>query len=426
MNLLTRLANLTPGVKKQNQEFQKLVDENSTQKEIINMITDPSKREDLRGKVNQIALQTKSLTEQDVQKWRSSHATALNVDNPQRGFLYALYHDVMLDGHLKAAWMVRTEMILKSKFVLVDDKGKEDTEKTQLLQRSWFMDYLMLAMDSKPWGHTLVQFTERRGNEFSKIDLVPREHVKPEKAIITREPADEKGWSYLEPPFSQYCVSIGKSNDFGFLLEASPLIISKKYMGQFWDQFAEVFAVPIRIAKVPEGNTTAQNKAAQMLEDMGRAPWGVFGTDTDIQIVETAKQDSFNVYDKRMDRIDREISKLVFGQTMLMDNGSSLSQAQVHQQLAEMISDSDRRFLATHMNEALIPFLITHGYPFNGLQFKWDDANELSFEEQLKVDQWLVQNFEVDLEYFKEKYNGKIVGYKATAAPIGGGDPAGK
>ena len=74
----------------------------------------------------------------------------------------------------------------------------------------------------------------------------------------------------------------------------------------------------------------------------------------------------------------------------------------------------------------LLPFLITHGYAIQGLEFKYDDSRQMSFDEQLKVDQWLVEVFEVDLEYFKEKYNGKITGFKKSAAPVGGGDPAGK
>jgi hypothetical protein len=157
------------------------------------------------------------------------------------------------------------------------------------------------------------------------------------------------------------------------------------------------------------------------LANMGRSAWGVVDRESEIEIIETSKKDAYMVYDKRMDRCDKEISKRVYGQTMLMDNGSSLSQSEVHMKLAEQISDADRRFLTFHMNERLIPFLTKHGYPFENLTFKYDDSQELSFEEQLKVDQWLIQYFEVELDYFKDQYNSKIKDFKKTL-PLGGGD----
>lgn len=420
MNIFNKIGlSITPGGRK-------ILKEYNDSMVLQNALKDPAKRESLKEAVMKLAQQTRSLTEQDIQSWRIGHATALNVDNPNRNSLYSVYHDAMLDSHLSAVWGVRLEMVLKSRFVLVDQNGKEDTEKTKLLQKSWFLDYLILAMESKLWGHSLIQFTERNVEGFLNVDLVPREHVKPEKGIVTVEPNDEKGVSYFEPPFSDYTVSVGKRNDLGLLLEIAPLCISNKYMGQFWDQFAEIFSVPIRIAKVPEGNTTAINKAYNMLDSMGRAAFGVFGKETDVQIIETSKNDAYNVYDKRMQRNENRISKMIVGNTMLMDNGSSRSQAQVHQEVAEYISIADHRFLHFHMNETLLPFLIKHGYPVQGLIFKWDDSNELSFDEQLKVDQWLAQNFEVDIEYFKEKYNGKITGFKTNVSPNGGGEAAGK
>ena len=337
-----------------------------------------------------------------------------------------MYHDALLDGHLRAAWGVRLEMILKSKFVLVDENGNENPDATKLLNKSWFLDFITYVMESKLWGHSLIQFTEMVNGEFSAIDIVPREHVKPELKLVVKEPNDEKGWSYLEPPFSQYCLSVGKSKDLGILLQCAPNAISKKYMGQFWDEFAEIFSVPIRIGKTNTQNVAAVTKLSQTLADMGRSAYGVLDNDSSIEIKETSKTDAYMVYDKRIERCDNENSKLIFGQTMLMDNGSSRSQAEVHKELAEMISDSDRRFVMFYMNEVALAFFAMHGYPVAGLSFKWDDENELDFEQQLKVDQWLINHFEVDLEYYKGKYNGQITGYKKTAAPIGGGDPSGK
>jgi hypothetical protein len=389
--------------------------------ELKALLVDPKNRNNLKQKVNQIALKTRSLTETDKQRWRLAHQAALNVDNAKRQALYQVYADAMLDGHLQAVWGVRLEMVLKSRFLLTDDSGNENVEATKLLNKSWFLEYITLAMESKAWGHSLIQFTTMQDGEFVEVDLVPREHVKPELGIVVREPNDEKGWSYYEGAWADYCVPVGKSKDLGFLLEVAPNCISKKYMGQFWDEFAEIFSVPIRLGKTDTSNISNVNKMSSTLSNMGRSAWGVVDRESEIEIIETSKKDAYMVYDKRMDRCDKEISKRVYGQTMLMDNGSSLSQSEVHMKLAEQISDADRRFLTFHMNERLIPFLTKHGYPFENLTFKYDDSQELSFEEQLKVDQWLIQYFEVELDYFKDQYNSRISAFKATT-PAGGGD----
>jgi len=61
-----------------------------------------------------------------------------------------------------------------------------------------------------------------------------------------------------------------------------------------------------------------------MMERMGQAGYAVLPTGTEIQIVESAKSDAYNVYDKRVDRANSEISKLIIGQTMTIEDGSSL------------------------------------------------------------------------------------------------------
>ena len=58
--------------------------------------------------------------------------------------------------------------------------------------------------------------------------------------------------------------------------------------------------------------------------------WGLFPEGTEIEIKETTRGDAFNVYDKRIDRANSEISKGVLNQTMTIDSGSSLSQSEVH------------------------------------------------------------------------------------------------
>lgn len=395
--------------------------------QVSSALRNPKTREDLKKKVNQIAQKNKSLTESSIENWRTAHQVALNVENPQRSELHRIYRDTLLDLHLKAVWGARLEMVLKSKFVLKDENGNEDTEATKLLKKSWFLKYMTYAMESRLWGHSLIQFDERDKETglFTKVSLVDRDHVKPEKGIVTKEATDEKGWSYLPGgPFYPWVVPVGEKDDLGLLLELTPAAISKKYMGQFWDEFGEIFSVPIRIGRTNTSNKDNVDKMAGILEEMGRSAWGVLDNDSSIEIVETGKKDAYQVYDKRIERANGEMSKAIAGQTMVFDDGSSKSQAEVHLEIFEQISNADRRFLMFHMNEELIPFLIMHGYPFEGLEFEWNDENELSFDEQLSIDKWLAEVFEMEIDYFQTRYTGSIKGVKQIGAASSGGDGA--
>ena len=173
---------------------------------------------------------------------------------------------------------------------------------------------------------------------------------------------------------------------------------------RFWDNFAEIFGMPWRIAKT----STRDPKEYQSLQDMvfngGRAMGAVVGMETDIQFIESGKGDAFNVYDKRIDRANSEISKLVIGQTMTIEDGSSLSQSQTHLQVFENLVESDRDKLRDMANNKLLPLMVLHGFPVKGLRFEWDDAIDYTPEQQVAYETMIADRYEVDPSYFADKY----------------------
>lgn len=93
--------------------------------------------------------------------------------------------------------------------------------------------------------------------------------------------------------------------------------------------------MPMRIAKTTTRDEKELAKMEHMMDSMGASLWGVFQEGTEIEVVESTKGDAFNVYDKRVDRANSELSKLIIGQTMTIEDGSSLSQSQTHLEVFE-------------------------------------------------------------------------------------------
>ena len=147
-----------------------------------------------------------------------------------------------------------------------------------------------------------------------------------------------------------------------------------------------------------------------MLENMGAAAWGLFPEGTTIEMIASKQTDSYQVYDKRIFRANSEISKAILGQTMTMDDGSSLSQAKVHETVADEIAEMDRDFIRDWVNDILFPFCMKHGWPLNGFEFDWDDAREYTVEEMQGIEEMLLDHYDIDPQYFIDKYGVKIIG----------------
>jgi len=386
-------------------------------------LSKPSDRTKLKSMVVELALQSQALTKKDIKSWRTAWQQAINIENPHRGPLLTIYTDAMIDLHLGGCIGQRKGMVMKKSFKLVDIKGNEEPDATQLMEAVWFKDFMDYVLDSRYYGHSLIQLgdvVERNGKiQYDRVLLVPRHHVVPEHGVILKEASDEwqKGIDYRTGAMADWCVEAGKWDDLGLLLKLVPQTISKKNMLAFWDQFGELFGMPIRVGKTTTRDAKERSKIENMLNEMGAAAWGLFPEGTEIDIKESSRGDAFNVYDKRVERANSEISKGVLNQTMTIDSGSSLSQSQTHLQVFQNVVDRDADFLRDTINGELLPRMLKHGFPVKGLRFDWDESIDYTPEQQVAYETMIADRFEVEPEYFIEKYNIPIKGKKASLVP---------
>lgn len=386
----------------------------------------------LKSMVVELALQNQALTKKDIKSWRTAWQQAINVENPQRLPLYSLYTDALVDLHLTGCIGQRKDAVKRKSFKLMDAKEKENPELTQLFESRWFKDFVDYALDAIYWGHSLIQLGDVMDVEgrmkYAGVSLVPRQHVKPEYGVIVREPSDDwqKGYDYRSGSMATWCIEAGRPNDLGLLLKLVPQTIPKKNMLAFWDQFGEMFGMPIRIGKTSTRDPKEVDRMESMLKEMGAAPWGLFDENTEIQVVETTRGDAFNVYDKRIDRANSEMSKGVIGQTMTIEDGSSLSQSETHLKVFENIIDSDADIIRDLVNDELLPRMVLHGFPVAGFRFDWNESIDYTPEQQVAYETMILSQCEVDLSYFIDKYNVPVIGKKEVAPMLPTGKEAEK
>lgn len=367
--------------------------------------------------INELEVKSRQLSHQDISRWRMAHQMAVDVENPKRAELYKIYDfTTNIDTHITGV-VKRTKLgVLQRKFKLVDSTGKEDSEATALFKTPWFLKFMSLALDAEYYGHSLIQFGDIvRFNgkpSFSGISLIPRRHVCPEYGVILKNQTDEPrlGRSYKEWPYSEWVIEAGEPDDLGLFLKVTPHVISKKHVQIFWDNFAERFGIPLIYATTETRNNADRVKIEDMLKHMGNNAWAYFPQGTQLNLLETGKGDAFEVFDRRILRANDEISTGLAGQTMSFSDGSSRSQAEVHERGFEEIKEAMAENLHFLCNYSLLPFMIMHGFPLQGRKFMWDNSYELTPAETREVERMLLQYYQIDPKYFDEKYNIPIEG----------------
>lgn len=303
----------------------------------------------------------------------SAILSAENLINPKRRMLYALYKEVADDAHLSSAVTTRRLNTLRETFVIRDEKsGTIDEDLRDLFKTPWFYDFCRLSLDTIFWGHSLIEFGELDDmNEFKSVYLVPREHVKPETQEILIDPSDQKGIPYMESVEGKWLIEVGGCDDLGLYKKASRYVILKRYSLTDWARRSEKYGMPTMIVRTASRDKEELDAKEAMAANLGSNGYAILDDQDEIDLLESNQAFTWQIFDGLTERMDKYISKLILGQTMTADDGSSLSQAQVHERVMDSYTEADMRWLGFQINMKLLPFLVKHGYPLKGKEFEW-------------------------------------------------------
>jgi hypothetical protein len=385
-------------------------------------------KKDPAGFMVSIIKQQYSLYKKDMADYLAARMNAKSVLMPRRYLLYLLYDDVMTDPFIAGQWKNRVNRITNKPFKVVNATSRiEDPVKTAFFKKAWFFDYVNYAMESRTHGTSLIYTNELIGNQIKSVDLVLRDHVIPEFHQLLYEVSDVTGPSYLDEPFNKWCIAVGKPFDLGILEKIAPLYILKKHSWQSWDQFEEMFGVPIRWAKTASTDKKVQAQITKWLQDMGQASYALFPEGTTFDIKESLRSDAFQVFEQKRLAANQEISIIINGQfETASSSGSRAKASTVVESTQDELTKDDLRFLYYSINDQLLPLMQGLGYPIDPLNddFEWDLSVELKPLEKIQL--YTAVNsmgFELDQEDITNQFGVKILGKKAPAMPPPVKDP---
>lgn len=323
----------------------------------------------------------------EVDDFKMAILSAENVQRPNRFALMRIYKDVMDDmfffGQIQNQ---RINKILNKKFKITNSKGEALEELNSLFNHAWFRDLIQWSMESIFYGFSLAYVYDVVPGMFKQFKLVPRDHVVPEWSLVEFQPMTGTGMYFDVEPESNYVLPIGSVENMGLLKKLAIPYILKRHSWQSWDEFEEMFGVPIRTATSASQDPRVRAEMEAWLADMGQAAYGIFPQGTELKIYENKQTDSFQVFNEKRKAINEEAAILINGQTGTSMAIGSRSQGEVHQETSDEIELSDKIFISCVVNDQIIPLMRRFGYAIpEDAKFEYDDAKQLDPETLSKI-----------------------------------------
>lgn len=345
-----------------------------------------------------------------IQAWQNARLTAESELMPNNTELMRIFRDVEIDAHLFALMQTIKLKVIANKFAVYDENDKIDEEATELFQKKWFRVVAKEIVDSKFYGFSLIQLGDIVSGSFNGAELVPREYVIQQKRGVKTSLSNYTDLiPFDDAKFINWLVPVGANRDLGLLDKAAPLVIKKKEIISAWSEAAEIFGMPLRIGKTDIANPENRANMEEMLENMGEAAFGVFDNEDSIELISTSKSDFSGMYDKFIERINSELSKLILLQTGTTDEKSFTGAANVHENTLKDVIEAHIIDIEDVANEILIPICERQGLIKLGRYLKADNEQKFTPKELFDIvkellktynipEEWIIETFEVPVE----------------------------
>lgn len=346
------------------------------------------------------------LWRKEINDWQAARFALYHSELPRTYPMQEVYEDIMLDGHLTGITENRTLRTTNKDYIFAIDGIKDDKLTEFIKDQEWFELLIDEAHKSTYHGYSLLWVKEYSPGEIKELELLPRGLVIPQKKVLLYSYDADRGIDFSE--IDDILIYAQFYGHVGLLEKAAAYTILKRHSWGSWDEFEELFGIPIRIAKIASQSETVKNEVAGWLEDMGSAPYGVFPIGTEVDIKENSKTDAFNVFYKKIEALDKELSKLVLHQTMTTENGSSKAQGSVHENTLGEVIYADEKKMRAFLNRRLVPAMRKLGYniPDNAkiIVEKTTDPNK-----QIDIDGVLLKNgVKLSKNYIEETYGVEV------------------
>jgi len=144
---------------------------------------------------------------------------------------------------------------------------------------------------------------------------------------------------------------------------ASWSFIFKSYGVKDWMAFVEVFGMPLRLGRYgPSATKEDKETLLRAVANLGSDGAAIIPESMRIEFPAVVTGDGSKVFRELAEWVDKQTSKAVLGQTMTTDDGASLAQGQVHNDVRRDIQVADARQTANTINRFLVQSFVDFNF----------------------------------------------------------------
>jgi hypothetical protein len=341
----------------------------------------------------------------DVQKWRNALEYWEDIRTPDRYEMMQLYQEIIQDDSVATHINTIIRRIEGTEIELgrpTTGGFNPDLEAVNMLRGDWFNQVIRYVIEAELMGFTLVEMLKPATGKYSPdtVQLIPREYVIPEWGKVRTRPSVFTELLEIKK-YASRLLQIGDRKEKGLFNNMALLYIYKKNAMAFWANYQSKFGIPPVIVKTDLANKQAVDSLVSFMQNMRNNTFGLIGRDDEASIMQGVNADVFETFLKLIEHADKQIAKVLEGQTMTSNDGSSRSQAEVHEDTAEHFHMARLRRVERVVNEQLLPIMAQDGYKVEGLMFRFKEVKDLDqiIDRVVKLKQ---AGFTVDAEYLSD------------------------
>lgn len=155
----------------------------------------------------------------------------------------------------------------------------------------------------------------------------------------------------------------GSPNRRGLARPAAWAFLIQSFTLQDWAAFTEVYGVPFRVGRYHAGASLEDKRSLlRAVRDIANDGAAIMPTGMEIEFHEVSGNHGEAVFGGLLGYVDRQVSKLVVGQTMTADDGSSLGQAKIHNEVRIDILRADCRQMSATVNRDLVRWFVSYNF----------------------------------------------------------------
>jgi hypothetical protein len=330
--------------------------------------------------------------------------------NQQRQTLYDMYQNAIdFDSHLKGLIEKRILASTGKKIEYRLPNGDASERAEALMKSPRWDEFLHAVLYYRIfWGMGLFVIGKRKWNEQQLFDFgaIPCKHIDPFQQVVRKYAfgASDGDESYAKDPNA---IFVGHKEDLGLLLQLALNALYKRALMNNWAKYAEKAGNNFEVIKYQGAQPDQSERDRVLLKLANRGansatdlPMGVSH-----EVTNMSSSSQNQLFENQFKALNDEMSKLVLGQTMTTEDGSSQSQAEVHERTQETIFDSDSKNLIDTLNYEFAEIGVKMFDLEPGGEFVYAENMTMDTEKMIELDVKLSQiGYIFTQEELKERY----------------------